>query len=158
MGLPLLLLAAGTGVAVAGQMQAAKAAERESKNAAVIARHNAQVATQAGEARAQKLEREQVAHRKRAAAMSGTQTVSYARGGVLTFTGTPANVQIETQKNYALEIAQLGADANTERRFAASQSAGFGMEASSLDSRAKNALTSGYTKAASLLLLDSAGQ
>ena len=83
--------------------------------------------------------------------MSGTQTVSYARGGVLTFTGTPANVQIETQKNYALEIAQLGADANTERRFASSQAAGFGMEASSLDSRAKNALTSGYTTAASTI-------
>ena len=133
-----IALVAATGLQVAGTIQQGRAAEAEGEAAQQIAEQNARAAeiqgeseVRAGTERARRLQRE-------ARIFGGRQRVAIARGGVLA-TGSPVEVLADTAAQFALEEADILADASRRQLFAQSKAKGFRLQGRAALERGRNA-------------------
>lgn len=97
------LIAGGTGISVAGTLQAGKEAEKQGKSEAAWHEYNAQLAEREGEERQAAAAEEERRLRKRGVRGKATARTQYAQAGV-TLEGSP----MDFLESYASEI-ELGA-------------------------------------------------
>ena len=146
MGLSAFVLLAGTAISVAGQYQQAKAAERESKNAASIAEFNAQQKLQEGKAQQQRFKREAEMQQRKGAELQAAQKAAYGKSGV-TGRGSPLTVQVDTAKQLELDRLTILREGSEAIRRSESAAAGDRMQASSFRQQGSAAMRGGLLAA-----------
>lgn len=150
------LLIAGTGIAVAGQIQAGKAAEAQAKSEQDILNFNAEQKIKEAEA---EREAARVAAKKfeeRGRRLLGTQRVALAKGGVLSTVGTPALLLEETAQELEAERIDILTEGFARAQFRVSEAVGLRFQGVSARARGK-ALKRGAQLAATGTLLTGLG-
>ena len=124
------LLLAGTALAVGGQIQQGRAAEREAKNAAAISEFNAQQKLQEGKAQQQRSKREAEIQQRQGAELQASQRAAFGKAGV-TGRGSPLTVQVDTAKQLELDRLTILREGSEALRRSESAAAGERLQASS---------------------------
>lgn len=151
MGLPLLLLAAGTGVAAYGAYQQGQAAKTEAKNAETIANYKADVAEKEGIANRQAKQAEADRMRRIAAAEEASDRTIFNASGI-TGGGSVLTVLSNKAKNYELDILNTMREGDIAYQRGLNQKASYGLEAKSYASQAKYAGRGGILSATGTVL------
>lgn len=130
---------------VGGPVLQAYGAYKEGKDTAKAYKYNEAVMEREQEMirRSNEMRNQQVSRAK--GKMAGKQHALYAKSGVVTTSGSPYEVMIDTAGQYEMDKATNSYNAEVERRRAAAQQAQYG-------TAAKNAYSAGLTKAGTTLL------
>jgi len=115
------LMLAGTGITVAGQIQAGRVAGAEAKSAQNLANYNAAIMEQEAKAAEQKGRFEQRRQAKKAERIKSALRARIAKTGAVPDVGTPLLVASEQAAELELENLLIGYEARTTARRARSQ-------------------------------------
>lgn len=135
----------GSAVSLIGTGLQAYGAWKQGKDTAWANKYNAQVARQEGYMAQQSAQMQKYQIGRQKGKMAGRQHALYAKSGVVTTSGSPFEVMVDTAGQYELDkaIVQYNADVMSARANA---------EAAYRDKMAKNAYSGGLAQAGSILL------
>ena len=147
-----LLMAAGTGLAAAGQIQAGRAAEVEGKSAQAIANYNAAVQEREAQAIEQRTGLEQRRQTEEAARAMSRMRAGFGAAGVVSTAGTPLQIQAKQASEFEMENLMIGYRGQTEAARARSAAEIERMGGRLAKERGKAAKRAGYIGAGATLL------
>jgi len=150
--LALSSIVVGGGLQAYGQYQQGKAAEAQGKAEQQIAEYNAKLKEKQAAAELERARAQATQFEKEGEALKGEQIVSFAKGGVLTTTGTPALLLEETAAELEADRMAILREGFLGRSFREGEAEGLRFEGRAAKARGKNIKTASMYQAGGTLL------